>query len=108
MGTRIDRDQVWRMREDGTMELIEEIEVEREESNNPDYQGFLLGALQEIGNARTNEVLRQYPLMSIAASRENAAVLRATFDQALADEFLSLQEYDTLQALMTQYHIPNE
>lgn len=27
---RIDKDQIWRKKEDGTMELIEEVEVERE------------------------------------------------------------------------------
>lgn len=82
---------------------------EREpEAPAPDFQGFLLGAFQEIGHNRTRDVLREYPELNIAASRENATVLRNAFEQALADEFLSQQEYDMLQSLMEQYHIPAE
>lgn len=105
------KDQTFRKREDGSMELVSEETVDR--PGTPDTDGLLLAAFAPasdggLGEDRAIALVQARPDLQIALARENWKVARGAVDRALQQGVIDQGEYDTIQGLFTHFNIPTE
>lgn len=74
----------------------------------PNPNGFLLAAMATLGLVPGNALLAKWPTFTVALNASNWTISRQVLGAALQAKDLTQQQYDTLEALLTEHGIPDE